>query len=339
MLRFFSLGIILLCSCNKELVKQPDLTTQIDVQYSIISIIHADADYLYHEAGTARKADEEALQKSIKMAEKAQNGEVFIFHQKPEKKAWFIFPKKDREWYHYKNGVLINKGKYSPMDGGFQQESNLYTQHSAYKEGDRKPILMYFGHEIPTFQRNYHHSQTENEFNSSIFSESLKKFSNNFELIGLSTCNNGNPLLMNSLLNKAEVVVASPQNLHLSYLEVSAFSVLETKPTIKGKALADSVAHSSFMRLSNQLQTTVTVSIYSLQELRAELPYFAEVYQNYIQQNEANNYFSDNIDCAAIEKLTQYVPVNGVKTYYKAPAFGRSASKNNHSGWGCKDLN
>ena len=65
------------------------------MRYSLISIIHADANYLYHVDGQAKKANDEALKESIETAQNAKHGEVFIFHQKPERKAFFLFPRKE----------------------------------------------------------------------------------------------------------------------------------------------------------------------------------------------------------------------------------------------------
>mgnify|MGYP001627872829 CR=1 FL=1 len=330
---------ILFCGCNNALVEKPISEKNEIPRYSIISVIHADADYLFHKDGKAHQANEKALEKSIKIAEQAEEGEVFIFHQKPEKKAWLVFPKKDREWYHYKNGVLINKGLYSPLNGGLETEALLYKKYSEVENIVRKPMLMYFGHEIPTFKRTYHQSQENEKFDVQIFSKDISTLSNEFGIIGVSTCNNGNPLLIHSLNDLADFVVASPQNLHLSYLDMGMFRMLETKPEISEKELADSLALSSFKRLKEELQTTITVSIYDLKKLKSKLPLLVENYDKYIKENKVNPYFSDNIDCASIESLAAYLPEKGITTYYRSSAFGRNNSSVKHSGWGCKDLN
>lgn len=331
-------AIIFICSCNNALVEIPNVTTNKKVSYSIISVIHADANYLFHKNGVAKNANKVALAKSKRIAENAKNGEVFIFHQKPERKAWLFFPKKDREWFHYKNGELVNKGKYSPVDWGFTQESKIYNTQSAVNEISRKPMLMYFGHEIPTFTRMYHQSQKPALFNVPIFADGVSAFHENFSLIGISTCNNGNPLVMNALKDKAEYVVASPQNLHLSYLDMDAFMELEKNQDITNNELAISLAESSFDRLSSELETTVTVGVYSLNEINDGISDFADAYSKYINRNKANSYFSDNIDCKNVEALKDFIPKNGVQLYYEASMFGSKVINQNHSGWGCKNL-
>ena len=60
---FLTLIILSGCSGSKSVI-----TTETDsVRYSLISIIHADANYLYHVDGQAKKANDEALKESIEI--------------------------------------------------------------------------------------------------------------------------------------------------------------------------------------------------------------------------------------------------------------------------------
>jgi len=331
---FFSILFLITISCSSTSDLATVNTQKVD--YSLIFVVHADANYLYHENGKAKKADEEALVHAKEIAKAAKHGEVFIFHQKPERKAFLFFPKKDRQYYQYRNGVLIDKENYSPKNGGLTKESEIYKSHSA-NNPSHKTYFAYFGHEIPTFPgRTYHHSSVDAEFNSTIFADQVRNFSSDIALTILSTCNNGNPLMMNSLQEVTDVVIASPQNLHLSYLNADKFNLLESDPTIETMSLADSIAADSFAELSS-LQTMVTVAIYDLDEISDYITSFNESYQEHLKFVEAKPLFTNNEDCNNIGDLESTLRTKGVTTFYKPAAFGRKARNSSHSGWGCKE--
>lgn len=330
---FICIWVFTGCSSTKTLESIEDQ----EIQYSLISVIHADANYLFHENGVSKKADKVALKKLIALAEKAEHGEVFIFHQKPERRAFLFFPKKDRVYYHYKNGILVNSGKYSPTDGGFTKESELYKALSQ-NPTSQKTYFAYFGHEIPTFtNRAYHRSSPEMEFSTEIFSNHLQSFSSDIALTILSTCNNGSPLMMERLKDVTQTVIASPQNLHLSYLSLDKFELLESKPQISTHILADSIAQDSFSKLSSFLQTMVTVAVYSLDETRDYTTALSLKYEQHLKSVKAKPLFTNNADCKNIELLDSVMDTTGVNIYFKPASFGRKAGDSTHSGWGCKD--
>merc|ERR1711965_502537 len=74
------------CTGSRSLNKQVPVNKDTAPDYSLIYVIHGDGDYLYHDDGKAIKADEHAVKKAYSVALKAHHGEVFIFHQKPERK-------------------------------------------------------------------------------------------------------------------------------------------------------------------------------------------------------------------------------------------------------------
>ncbi|MGK7371669.1 MAG: hypothetical protein ACNS64_15765, partial [Candidatus Halalkalibacterium sp. M3_1C_030] len=125
-----------------------------NIDYSVTYLIHGDADYLYHDSlGNALQADEEVLAEAKRIGREAKNGEVLIFHQRPEKKVLWLFPKKDRYFFYYRNGKLIDRTTYSPSDLPeskiFSSESRLYKQYASNSDSLHSNILLYFGHEIP----------------------------------------------------------------------------------------------------------------------------------------------------------------------------------------------
>lgn len=321
------------CSATQKSVSDE----QNDVQYTLIYVIHGDANYTYHRDGNLRKADLDALNRAIKTARHAEHGEVFIFHQKPERKQLFLFPQKDRLMYHFRNGELVGGKSYSPVLGGLQAEANLYHQHKT-KTSERS-IFLYYGHEIPSKALNlvYHQSQPYVRLSTEIFVDDLSQFENHFNLVVLSTCNNGNPLMIQELSGIAETLVASPQNLHLSHLTDSSLQQLESNPEITTKELANSLAKESFVRLSEFLQTMVTVGVYDLGEIRPQIHPIAQTYRTHLNTIEQNSLFVDNIDCQVLPEFQSPLPQDGVTLYYQPPAFGTQSVTAGHSGWGCKN--
>lgn len=332
MLGIFLIAFLSGCSSSLKIADQH----AIQPDYTLVYMIHGDANYTYHENGKRFKADQEIVAEAKSVARKAKHGEVFIFHQKKERKKLLFFPQKDRIWYHYRGGVLVDKGKYSPEAGGFGREAELY-QAEAVAHSDRK-IFMYFGHEIPSkTSLIYHRSLPKKPFNTEIFAKDLTKFEPHFDLLLLSTCNNGNPWMAESVADKVNYMIASPRNLHLSYMETQGLSLLEEAPNVSTKQLADTLALQSFERLSGQLQTMVTIGVYDLHEIGKYIHDYSNGYVAYLNKLRQKSLFTDNTDCNSMEVFkNQPIPQNGAHLYFKPPAFGRDSNLKNHSVWGCK---
>ncbi len=308
-----------------------------EVQYSLIYVIHGDANYTYHRNENLRKANLDALNRAIETAKQAKHGEVFIFHQKPERKLIFLLPQKDRLMYHFRHGELVGGESYSPIEGGLKAEANLYNRQKAEQTG--RTVFLYFGHEIPSGSPYfvYHGSQPFFRFNTEIFAEDLTLFQDHFNMVVLSTCNNGNPLMAQELSGKAEYLVASPQNLHLAHLIDSPLLQLESDPTISTGELANSLARQSFERLAEFLQTMVTVGVYDLSEIQPQIHTTARTYREHLNSIQQRSLFVDNVDCQTLPEFRQPLPTEGVTLYYQPPAFGSNATSVSHSGWGCRN--
>lgn len=313
------------------------MNQQSNPDYTAVYMVHADANYTFHMNGNKFQADQEILSEAKAVGKSARNGEVIIFHQKPERKRFLFFPGKDRVWYHYKGGELVGKGKYSPYGGGISKEADLYRQMIGDRDTGRK-LFLYFGHEIPSKASfTYHHSQPKEVFNSEVFADEISGFEDEFDLMVLSTCNNGNPLTVEKLIGKTEYLVASPRNLHLSYLDTHSLNLLETRPDISTKSLADSIARNSFERLSEQLQTMITVSVYDIDAVEKYINPYADNYTNYLDSIQQKSLFTDNTDCSNLGVFEgQEIPEKGVRTYFSSTAFGRESGLEFHSAWGCK---
>ncbi len=324
------------CSSSKAFLDPTDKLPLNEPTYSLVYVIHGDANYLYHQNGKSYQADYQALKSALNIAEHATSGEVFIFYQKPEQKILWLFPKKDRIYYHFKNGNLVQKKTYSPQGGGLEQEAEIFNTMKASTQN--RSFFFYFGHEIPSFKNaSYHNSQPNKPFNSVIFSKDLSAFNKKFDLTVLSTCNNGNPQMIYELAGKTDAVIASPQNLHLSYLDTENVLLLEKDLKTPTLTLADSIANFSFTRLSSTLQTAVTVSVYDLTTIEPNLDDIYERYQSHLDSTKNRAPFTDNVDCKTLASLNRLIDRTGVHTYFKAANFGRSSKQSTHSGWGCKE--
>lgn len=337
--------MVLGCSVQEKAVGPTDQSAD-DIDYSIIYLLHADADYLYHSGdGKPLEADEETLKKAQAVAEKASRGEVFIFHQRPEQKILWLFPKKDRHLYHYKNGELISKVSYSPEDGRtFATESKFYEAHSMAADSDKslKRILLFYGHEISMRnQSGYHRSRPEIHLGSHPFAKGIAQFNGSdsklLDMVVLSTCNNGTPDMVNHLRDETEYVLASPQNLHLSHVDSDSLSVLERNAQISTADLGGKMADQTFDRLSKSIRTEITLALYNMDEVRNYVPDLSRRIAERWPEREQRPAMNDNTDCTNIlsdEKLD----TTGVTVWFKPPAFGRRATDKSHSGWGCVDL-
>lgn len=328
--------LLLLAGCSLTRVSTDGLPGPAP-DYRLIYFIHGDANYTYHLNGQARQADEEALREAKRVAEQAHRGEVFIFHQKEETRNFLFFPNKDRVMYHYKNGRLLNRRSYSPEGAGLVREAGLYHRFRSPTDSLSRQVVFYFGHEIPAEKElTYHRTNKQPYFNIQTFGQDLRLFSDRTDLTVLSTCNNGNPLMAETLRGFSETMVASPRNLHLSHLSSAPVLQLEADPEITGRELAVHIADSSFRKLDSYLQTMVTVGVYDLEETGDSLSEASSRYLNHLKSFRSESLFEDNADCADLPGIREFIPVNGTKLWYKAPAFGPDARKDSHSAWGCR---
>lgn len=336
------------CSSSRNLTTQtnPPQSASQKPAYRITYIIHADANYLYHDAeGAGHRADEKVLRDAKEVAQQATNGEVFIFHQRPEKKFLWLFPKKDRQFLHYKNGKLISESAYSPEadSGVFAAESKLLQQQKNDGSDKKLNLFLYFGHEIPyTNGQGYFSSIPKRQMNTHTFADGIKTMltdsSNAFDLTVLSTCNNGSPDMVQAMKPYTRFLLASPQNLHLSHIDTRSLSILEQQPETGAKALAEKLAQSTYLRLQESIQTVISFSIYDMEVIDSYLEKVSSTYESYLQEETVAKPGTDNVDCKQLGVFSPEVNFSkGVSSWYRAPRFGKKAKKASHSGWGCKE--
>lgn len=305
--------------------------------FSIIYIIHGDADYLYHDtSGTSYYADKEILDQAFDAAKGLDNSEVFIFHQGPASRFLF-FPQDDSHFYYFNNGERIKEDSYRrhPDDSTFASEIDLYKKYRSSDKDSTIKILLYYGHEIPEGNsiNPYNITHPEIPFSDNLFTKGVKGFSsgNPFDLIVLSTCNNGTPAMVRLLTPYTRYIIASPENLHLSQMNSSTLKNLDVKH-YQPYLFARSFAENAFNELEKNILTVITISLYDVSKTKTYVDSVIEAAGKRPGASAGIN----NCDCSIIGDFQKDGMESGVSVFYKAPVFGKNKNKSVHSGWGCK---
>ena len=335
------------CSSTSEQFWADPMDETESMDYSVIYYIHADSDYLYHNAdGKQVRGNSKVLDTAFRVAEEAKSGEVFIFYQRPEEKFLGLFPSRNSRLYNYTKGELISQVNYRHTDKNEEfltTEARLYNQYRTHSgKENRRTHFLYFGHEIPVGEgKKYHLTSPDVAVNTGSFSEGIQMFlgtdNQRFDLVVLSTCNNGTPVMAEHLMLFSDVLLASPQNLHLSHIDSESLDLLESEPGISSIQLAHSMADQTYSRLESETQTAITLTVYDfeiVQEYQNELHAFSMAYDTL----GSKQYFSDNVDCNQVEFFDDDTFRKGLKTWYKPAKFGRKSLTTTHSGWWCKPL-
>ena len=331
-----------LCSCGSIYDISPPAVAPTLV-YSMIFIIHGDGDYLYHDRnGNEIQADENTLAAATKIAQKNPNAEVFIFHEKTRRHLLFFFPLPDGEFYYYRNGSLITKKSYWRGNGDFKTEVELYDRSREQTPRNLIKLFLYFGHEIPEYGgQGYDASYPEREFtihNLAAALGAITQGSSKFDLLILSTCFNGTPYSVAALSPYARYIVASPDNLHLSYFYLGSLENLNTRLTREDVPIfAGKFAQEAFDRLEHDVQTSVTVAVYDVNRVQGYLWSVDSVYSETLRLLEKDRFAppADHCDCAEDSAYVRPGMSDGVYILYRPPQFGRLKNKLSHSGWEC----
>jgi hypothetical protein len=326
---------------------QLDSGSENETKYSLIFVIHGDGDYLYHDTSSKEYiADEEVLINAKNVALQNPNAEVFIFHQKPRKHFLFFFPIRDGEFYYYRNGQLLVNELYWRD----QEYSNLDFEVAAFQrfrtvdQSNKISMFLYFGHEIPEFDgKGYDESYPDRTFNIDNLSDGLKGFtsdSSKFHLTILATCFGGTPYTINKLGSYSKYIIASPENLHLSYFDLQSLERLNVGLQ-DGDVLifAKRFARQSFDKLTSNILTEVSVVVYDVEK--------AQNYLNAVHDNYETTLTSlkkmtsteleevEHCDCADIPAYQLSSMNKGVDVFYRPARFGRTKNKQIYSGWEC----
>jgi hypothetical protein len=317
-------------------------------RYSIVFIIHGDGNYLYHDPrGNAFRADERALVGAIRVAERNPQAEVFIFHEGRRKHTLLFFPRRDGKFYYYRHGRLLAQESFWRDQGQwrFDPEVELYHRFRAGERPQPMRLFLYFGHEIPEFDgAGYDASYSHRMFTIDDLAGGLKHVtgdSTKFDLIVLSTCFGGTPHTIAALAPYARTIVASPDNLHLSYVDLHPFEELDVGlrdgDTV---AFAKNFARQAFDRLTEDVQTAVTVAVYDVDRVQGYLHAVDSIYDHTLTTLKGRRSGSfEHCDCAEDPVYVLPGMNEGVDVFYRASRFGRRLKhKQNHSGWECWGL-
>jgi hypothetical protein len=313
-------------------------------RYSIVCIIHGDGGYLYHDPeGHAYRADEKILAKAKTVAERNPQAEVLIFHERRRRRFLLFFPRRDGEFYYYRHGRLLAQESYWRDQGQsrFDPEVELYHRFHTEERSQSVRFFLYFGHEIPEFGgAGYDASYPDRTFTVNDLADGLKSItpdSTKFDLLVLSTCYNGTPHTISTLAPHARYVIASPENLHLSYFDLQPFERLDIGLQ-DGDLLvfARQFARQAFDRLTEDVQTAVTVAVYEVDRLQEFLQSVESVYDSALTTLKEEPPTSlEHCDCAEDSAYALPGMSAGVEIFYRPPLFGHSKHKQSHSGWEC----
>lgn len=342
---------MLFSSCSSNLSVQHE-TPLLDsraqaVNYSIICFIHGDGDYVYHDTnGKEYKADEQALAAAKKVAQQNPFAEVFIFHQKPRRHFLLFFSLRDGEFFNFRNGQLIANELYwrDNEKSHFQNEVDLYNRFHVNAKHEIVHMFLYYGHEVPEFDgAGYDASYPDRKFTVDDLAIGLKDItsdSTKFDLVILSTCFGGTPYTINALKPFAKTIIASPENLHLSYFDLSSLERLDLSMRDENvPTFAKRFAHQAFERLTNDIQTEVSVAVYNIAAVDQYLLSVSSAYTKTL--NTMKSDFQSPItviehcDCAEFPEYLKPTMSTGVELFYRPALFGKSKFKQSHSGWEC----
>jgi hypothetical protein len=95
------------------------------------------------------------------------------------------------------------------------------------------------------------------------------------------------------------------------------------------------MAEITYERLTETVHTTITLSLYDLNDLQDYIHSLAS-FTTVTKTTERTASFQDNVDCAEIYPAVPDFYRQGVGTWYKPSRFGRQPDQLTHSGWGCK---
>ena len=342
---------LFLCSCSSvppaRRAVPPGEGGRIPPRYSIVCIIHGDSGYLYHDArGDAHRADEVVLEKAKTVAERNTQAEVFIFHERRRKHLLLFIPCRDGSFYYYRNGRLLAEESYWRDQGQlrFDPEMELYDRFCAEGSPDPVRLFLYFGHEIPEFGgAGYDASYKNRRFTVDDLADGLKRVTRDsikIDLVVLSTCFSGTPRIIAALAPYARYVIASPDNLHLSYFDLRPFERLDIglrEGDVSG--FANTFARHAFDKLTEDIQTAVTVVVYDMDRVQGFLHSVDSIYDHaLITVKEKTPASIERCDCAEDPAYALPGMNEGIAVLYRPSRFGRLQHKDSHSGWECWKL-
>jgi hypothetical protein len=312
--------------------------------HTLVFVVHGDANYSYHDLhGSARRADEDVVAEARAIAVQTPHADVHIFHQIKRRHFLFVFPRRDGRSYHYRNGHLVGETSYWRDEGPTRlaPEIRILEQYAGEEPPGIATVLLYFGHELPEFHgAGYDASHKDRHASIDDLAELAGAAADSWgklDLLVLATCSGGTPHAIRALAPHARYVVASPEDLHLSYFDLQPLAQLEIGSDDDAvQRFAASLTHHAFERLTSEVQTPVSVVLYDTEAARPFLDSVAGTYSARLSDAEAMPEGSFvRCDCAAASEYVSPEMGDGLEVLYRAPRFGRMKHTRDHSGWAC----
>ena len=99
---------------------------------------------------------------------------------------------------------------------------------------------------------------------------------------------------------------------------------------------AKNFARQAFDRLTENIQTAVTVAVYNSERVLEYLNSVSSVYDQALTTlKEQTPAYFEHCDCAEDSSYVLPGMSEGVDVFYRPPRFGRLKNKQSHSGWEC----
>lgn len=345
-LRFAVLLVLASCQRNYGVLRDEVISRPHDpeLKSTLVFFIHGDGSYSYHDAqGKRFEADAVILKEAMAVAASCSHAEVFIFHQKPKRKWLFLIDQPDGSFYYFRKGVQLASGSYHrrTLLSELDSEGEIIKTYHARESKERVSGFFYFGHALtelgdknPNQSLNVHGlAQGMSCLLSEVDPHVMK-----FDLVVLSACYSGTPGIIAELAHYSRYILASPDDLHLAYLDIQPLRRFDNIGFSEVHSLARELASQSLARLQEWTQTSITLAIYDVESIAP----FLEKVQNRqpvgLALQSPNSHQPVPVaycDCLDRPPMAAEIPSAGVEVYYQPARFGRLKNKTHHSGWAC----
>lgn len=314
---------------------QEDAAPSGPIQQRIVVIVHGDASYLYHDGeGRAHQTDRETLRETFSATRSMPTAEIFVFHQRPQDKLLGLFRRDDGTFYHFRGGSLLRQATYEQdRSAPLAAEATLLRASSPPVDSSVLTAALYYGHAIPEEPRpGYHRSRPTVPFGVGSLAHGLDRLAgpntSAFDAVVLSTCDGGTPHTIDALAPRARHVLASPGDLHLSFIDADLLAAADS--TTDPAQWTGTLAEGAFGRLTARTVTAVTLAAYEVGQVTPAARRMAREVQPDTSAAPAG---TRDVDCRTV--LGPGIDTTGVRTWDRPARFGPQADRAPHSGWGC----
>lgn len=162
-----------------------------------------------------------------------------------------------------------------------------------------------------------------------------------FDLVVLSACYSGTPGIVTELAPYSRYILASAEDLHLSYLDIQPLRHFSAVTSSEVHHFAKEMASRSFARLQEWTQTSIALAVYDSEKLAPFLQKLQSQQPVGLTRQSSNSLQTMPVkycDCLDTPSAAAEIPSAGVEVYYQPPHFGRLKNKTKHSGWSCWDV-